>query len=212
MAQPHNEHLYTLEEYLTLENESLERHEYYRGRLYQMSGGSPEHALITGNTIVALGTALRGKPCQVYSSDVLLKVQTRAHYTYADVTVVCGKPEYEQARTNRMLINPGLIVEVLSPSTGNYDRGTKFQLYKAITTFEDYLLIDSRTIYVQHYHKLDSNTWQERTYSRRDEIIDFESRCISLNLVDIYQNIDFEPEPEFPFDEVRDGEGRTGIV
>ncbi len=152
---------------------------------------------------------MRGKPCQVYSSDLLLKVQPLTHYTYADVTVVCGRPEYEQARTNRMLTNPGLIVEVLSPSTGNYDRGTKFQLYKAIASFQDYLLIDSRTVYVQHYHKLGINTWQEKTYTRREEAIDFESWGISLSLADIYQNIDFDPEPEFPFDGFEGGEDRT---
>lgn len=198
MAQQYKEHIYTVEEYLALEEKSLEKHEYYRGRVYQMSGGSPEHSAIAANTIGALIVAFKGKSCQVYTGDVLLRVQTRSHYAYADVTVVCGRPEYEQIRANRMLTNPALLVEVLSPSTENYDRGTKFQLYKALTTFQDYLLIDSRQIYVQHYRKLDANTWQEKTYSQLEQIIPLENLGISLILEDIYRMVEFQAQPEFP--------------
>ncbi|MEI6043304.1 MAG: Uma2 family endonuclease [Chloroflexota bacterium] len=196
MVQKYEERLYSVEEYLALEAESLEKHEYYRGQLYQMSGGSPEHALIASNTIIALGLALRDKSCQVYSGDVLIKVDTRSHYTYADASVVCGRPAYEQIKNNRMLTNPALIVEVLSPSTQNYGRGTKFQLYKALTSFQDYLLIDSREIYVQHYRKLDSNTWQEKTYQVLEQIIPLENLNLHLTLEDLYRNVEFEPEPE----------------
>ncbi len=209
MAQQVKERLYSLEEYFSILAKSPEKYEYYQGRIYQMSGdyyqdrihqmsgGSPEHALITGNTIIGLGVALRDKDCQVYSSDVLIQVQTRSHYTFGDVTVVCGQPEYEHLKNNRFLTNPGLIVEVLSPSTENYDRGTKFQLYKAIPAFQDYLLIDSRKIYVQHYQKLDSNTWQEKTYTQLEDVISLANFGIGLKIEDIYRRIKIEPEADF---------------
>ncbi len=153
MAQPVNDRLYTVEEYLSLENLNLEKHEYFHGEIYQMSGGSPEHGLVIGNTIYTLKAALQGKPCRVFSSEVLIRVETQNHYSYADASVICGRPEDDQIVNNRMLTNPQLTVEVLSPGTENYDRGTKFQLYKNISSFRDYLLIDSRNIYVQHYQK-----------------------------------------------------------
>jgi Uma2 family endonuclease len=107
MGQGYDPQLYSVEEYLEREKESLDKHEYYNGQIYLMSGGS---ALISANTISSLGIALREKACQVYSSDALLKVKTQSHYTYANATVVCRRPEYEQLRKNRMLINPALIV------------------------------------------------------------------------------------------------------
>jgi Uma2 family endonuclease len=197
MAQPINERLLSVEEYFALLDTSLDKYEYYRGRIYQLSGGSPEHAIISGNTITALNNALDDKDCQVYSSDVLIQVQTKSHYTFADATVVCGQPQYEQVKNNRFLINPGLIVEVLSHSTGNYDRGAKFQLYKAIPSFQDYLLVDSRKIYVQHYRKLDSNTWQEKTYTKLEDVINLENFGVDLKVADIYKRIKIEPEAEF---------------
>lgn len=194
MAQPVNDRLYSVEEYLLLENLNLEKHEYFHGEIYQMSGGSPEHGLVIGNTIITLGIALRGKSCRVFSSEVLIRVQTRNHYSYADASVVCGRPEYEQIVNNRMLTNPELIVEVLSPSTENYDQGTKFQLYKNIPSFRDYLLIDSRKIYVLHYQKIDSNTWQEKTYTRLEDVINLENFGVNITVKDLYDEVELEPE------------------
>jgi Uma2 family endonuclease len=194
MAQPVNDRLYSVEEYLSLENLNLEKHEYYRGQIYQMSGGSPEHSLIISNVNFALKTGLKGKSCRVFSSEVLIRVQHQNHYSYADTSVVCSRPEYEQIGNNRMLTNPQLLVEVLSPSTENYDRGTKFQLYKNIPTFRDYLLVDSRKIYVQHYQKIDSNTWQEKTYKDPDNVITIENLGFEITVSELYEGVEFEPE------------------
>lgn len=95
-----------------------------------------------------------------------------------------------------MLTNPTLIIEVLSPSTENYDRGTKFHLYKTIPTFQDYLLIDSRQKYVQHFHKLDSKTWQDKAYESLDEEIYLEQFGINIALKDIYSGIEFETDAD----------------
>jgi Uma2 family endonuclease len=196
MVQRHTEHRYTVEEYLDLEEESLEKHEYYQGQIYLMAGGEPEHALIAGNTIGAFTVALQGKGCSIFTSDLLIRVETKSHYTYADATVVCGRPEYERIKKRRMLTNPALLVEVLSPSTKDYDRGTKFQLYKALDSFQDYLLIDSRQMHVQHYRKLDENTWQEKTYTQPDQTIIIENLDVSLSLQELYRNVEFETEAE----------------
>src|SRR5436190_12237562 len=116
MAQRSEERLYSLDEYLLLVEESLEKYENFEGRVYQMSGSSPERSIITSNTGAALTFALKGKPCIVYSSDIHIQVSANGLFTYADGTVVCSPPQYVQGRTNRMLTNPGLLVEVLSPS------------------------------------------------------------------------------------------------
>lgn len=198
MGQRYEEKLYTVEEYLAREEKSLEKHEYYRGRIYHIFSGTPEHALITANAIATIGVAIRPKGYLLYSSSLLIRVETRSHYTYADITVVCGPPQFEQIKHHQLLTNPALIVEVLSPTTHNYDRGTKFQLYKALASFQDYLLIDSRQMYVQHYRKQDENTWQEKTYTHPEQVINLENLAISLSLTDIYRHVEFEPEPEFP--------------
>ncbi len=193
MAQRYDERTYSLDEYLTLEERGPEKHEYFQGRIYAMSGSSPDQATITSNTGVALTFALKGQPCIVYSSDVHLQVKTSGLFTYADVSVVCGPPQYAPGRTNRMLLNPRLIVEVLSPSTESYDRGAKFRLYKGLESFRDYLLVDSREVYVQHYHKLDPVSWLEKTYTSLDESVRLENPGAAIALADLYAHIQFDP-------------------
>ncbi|MBN9386820.1 MAG: Uma2 family endonuclease [Chloroflexi bacterium] len=196
MAQQIEDQFYSVDSYFELLNKSLDKYEFFRGRVYLMSGGTPEHAIIIGNTVTALNNALDEKDCQVYSSEVLIQVQTKSHYTFSDATVVCGQPSYEKYKNNLLLTNPELIVEVLSPSTHNYDRGTKFQLYKAIKSFQDYLLIDSRQVYIQHFRKIDDNTWQEKTYKNLNDTIFLENFGIDLEVGRIYRRIKFEQEPE----------------
>lgn len=196
MAQPVNDRIFSVEEYFSLLNKSIDKYEFYRGKIYQMSGGTPNHAIIIGNTVTVLNNAFEDKDCQVFSNEILIQVQTQSHYTFSDGSVVCGEPEYTQIKNNQVLSNPNLIVEVLSPSTHNYDQGAKFQLYKAIPTFQDYLLIDSRQVYVQHFHKIDALTWVEKVYFQTYDIIKLDAYGVELRLDKIYRRIKFSSEPD----------------
>src|SRR5207244_42555 len=119
--------------------DSLEKHEFFDGEIFAMAGASTEHNLITGNTIIAIGMALRGR-CQVFPSDMRLFVPATGLYTYADASVICGKPD-TNSDNPPALRNPELIVEVLSPTTEAYDRGKKFENYRSIPAFMHYLLV-----------------------------------------------------------------------
>lgn len=128
------------EEYLAREEQSAAKHEYFDGEVFAMAGGAPEHNLIAANVIRELGNQLEAGPCRVYSSDQRVKIPATGLYTYPDVTVVCDEPVYEPSRVPSLL-NPTLIVEVLSESTEAYDRGEKFAQYQTIPSLREYVLV-----------------------------------------------------------------------
>jgi Uma2 family endonuclease len=136
-------HRYTFRDYLDLEDVSRVRHEFYAGEIYAMAGGTPEHAALAGAVTTVLGSQLRGSPCRVYSSDLRVRVLATGLATYPDVTVVCGPSERDpESRTH--VTNPKVIVEVLSPSTEEYDRGEKLEHYRQVPSLEAIVLIDYR--------------------------------------------------------------------
>ena len=191
MAQRLDHYFYSHDEYFKLNDESLEKYEYFQGRVYGMAGGSPEHSIIASNITVALASALRGKPCVVFNSHVHLSIASKDSFNYADVTVVGGQPHYVRGRTNRMLTNPSLVVEVLSPSTEKYDRNTKFRLYKELESFQDYLLIDSQEVYVQHFRKVAAG-WLENDYDSLDQTLTLENLGITLSVAELYNHVEFD--------------------
>src|SRR5687768_13215855 len=148
----------TEEEYWQLEEQSETKYEYFNGEIFAMSGGSPEHAVLSVNASTALNNQLRGKPCRVGSSDQRVKVEATGLSTYPDVVVYC-RPWRFDPRNADTLLTPTLIVEVLSPSTLNYDKGTKFDNYKQIESLRDYLLISQDKVQVEHYRRLDNGDW-----------------------------------------------------
>ncbi len=161
---------FTVHEYLETERDALEKHEYFDGEIRDMAGSSPEHALITANVSAALGMTLRGR-CLVFSSGMRLHVPATGLYTYADASVVCGKPEYrDEKRPPPSLINPTLLVEVLSRTTEGYDRGGKFENYRRIPSFTDYLLITQDRVQVDHFTRQPNGSWNLRTYSRGQQV------------------------------------------
>ena len=127
----------TLEEYLEFDYNAEGRYEYFDGEVIEMGGGSPEHSLLSNRIGRLLGNILDPKGCSVYNSEVLIKVPTMLPYRYGDVSALCGKPIYEDLGNQRLLVNPILIVEVLSTSTENYDRGEKFTKYKSIKSLKE---------------------------------------------------------------------------
>ena len=191
MAQSYSERFYTLEEYYALEGGSPEKHEYWRGCVYLMAGDSANHAFITSNIVRHLGNLLDDKPCQVASSDLRIRVMANDLETYPDASVVCGPVDFIINRDN-VITNPCLIVEVLSPSTESYDRGAKFEFYKGIGAFQDYLLVDSRQVYVTHYQRV-ADGWLQKTYHKLEDVVALENLAIGLKLAAVYQKIEFDP-------------------
>ena len=147
----------TVEEYLQKERVSVEKHEYWGGEIFAMAGASHAHNLIVANTIFALMQALRGK-CLVYPSDMRLHVPASGLFTYPDVSVVCGPPQFLDGAEDT-LENPAVLVEVLSPATESYDRGKKFEGYRSIPSFADYLLIAQDRVMVEHYRRQEGGGW-----------------------------------------------------
>ncbi|MDX1654593.1 MAG: Uma2 family endonuclease, partial [Candidatus Competibacteraceae bacterium] len=137
----HAEHHHSVEEYLALERRSELRHEYLDGAIYAMVGASPAHNLIVTNVVGELRQQLKRRPCRVYATDQRVRVRSTGLYTYPDLVVSCGGERFDE-RDQRTLLNPLLIVEVLSRSTESYDRGAKFEHYRRIPELQEYLLID----------------------------------------------------------------------
>jgi Uma2 family endonuclease len=137
-AQP--VHALTEEEYLAFERASEIKHEYYNGRMYAMMGAKEPHNLITGNLLAALHPQLRQKPCCIYPNDMRVKIRKTGLHTYPDIVIVCGQPQFTDG-TRDALVNPIVLIEVLSASTERYDRGMKFQHYRTVETLQDYLLV-----------------------------------------------------------------------
>ncbi|MFB2982661.1 Uma2 family endonuclease [Microseira sp. BLCC-F43] len=179
---------YSLEEYLALEEVADYKSEYIDGEIIPMAGGSINHNQIAGNFYAALNFAFKKLDYRVFMSDVRLWIATRRIYTYPDVMVVVGEPEYVSDRTDT-ITNPKVIVEVLSDSTKGYDQSGKFQAYRTLPTFAEYLLIDQTKIYVEQYYKTGNKQWSFREYDTEDESISFTSVPFQISLADAYNKV-----------------------
>ncbi len=171
----------TAEEYLEAERKAEYKSEYYDGQILAMSGGTRWHSLIGVNLLVELTTALKNR-CEVHGSDMRLRVSVGNAYTYPDVTVICGKPEFT-GKGQDILLNPTVIVEVLSKSTESYDRGPKFLLYRTIQSLQEYLLISQHERRVEICRRLNDKDW-------RIETIDSTSGRVRLASVDVELTFD----------------------
>ena len=178
---------YTFEEYLELERSTREKHEYFRGEVFAMGGASEAHNLIVGNVLSGLHQQLRGKPCRVYPSDMRVKISPSGLYTYPDVVVVCGPPQIEQPGDT--LLNPTLLVEVLSESSEAYDRGKKSEQYRALPSLADYLLVAQDRVLLEHYGRQPDNRWLLTTANRLGESISISSLGCTLALSEVYLNV-----------------------
>ena len=159
-----------------------------------MSGASREHNLIAGNTLIAIGPQLRDRECEVYPGDMRIKVSPTGLYTYPDITVVCGKPEFEDAEVDTLL-NPKVLVEVLSPSTADYDRGRKFTHYRRLPSLQEYVLISQDRPLVEHYVRQGQDEWLLTEQSSLQDTLVLPSIQCQLPLSEIYLKVRF-PEAE----------------
>ena len=176
------------EEYLTLERKAEVRSEYMNGDMVAMSGGSREHNLITGNIVGELRSQLRGRPCEVYPSNMRVKVSATGLYTYPDVVVVCGEPQFEDANVDT-LINPTVVVEVLSDSTESYDRGAKFGHYRKIESLVEYVLVDQHEYRIEQYVRQPEGQWLRTDVTGLAGKLVMPSIECSIHTADIYERV-----------------------
>jgi Uma2 family endonuclease len=178
----------TPDEYLELESKAECKSEYFNGEIFAMGGASPRHVLIVTNLVSELRSQLKNQPCTVYSTDLRVSVSPTGLYTYPDVVVVCGDPQFSDSRSDT-LINPILIIEVLSKSTKDYDRGEKFEQYRMIGTFKEYVLVAQDKQHVEHYIKQADNTWVLSETNRIEDSIELSSIGCGLKLSEIYDKV-----------------------
>ena len=180
----------SLEEYRNLETSAETKHEYHDGEIIEMTGGSINHNSILINLIVLLKLALRGTNYRLQSSDLRLWIPQYNRGLYPDLMIIAGEPLFSDNRNDEIL-NPCVIIEVLSPSTSGYDRGDKFRYYRSIPQLNQYLLVSQGKILIESYSKTSENNWLLQEYTPARGIISLDSLGISLNLVDIYEGVDF---------------------
>jgi Uma2 family endonuclease len=180
----------TPEEYLALEEKADFKSEYYQGEIFAMVGGSYNHNVITGNINAVFNQFAASNPCVAFTSDMRLLVKPNGLYTYPDAMLVCGSVEFAPDR-NDTLTNPLIIVEVLSPSTRDYGRGFKFELYRAIESLQEYLLIDQARIHVEYFHKLRHGQWVLIDYNLPETTLTLQSINLDLPISRIYQKVDW---------------------
>jgi Uma2 family endonuclease len=194
LVQPQSQ-TYTLNEYRALEETAEFRSEYHDGRIIPMSGGTIDHNRIVRNLVRILDTAFRQKPYEVFTSDLRLWIPRYRKGTYPDVMVIAAQPVFNDNRTDEVL-NPCLIVEVLSNSTQGYDRGDKFLYYRSIPEFQEYLLVSQSEYFIEHYQKTGEGQWLLQEYRGNEAEIALESVGVLLLVKDMYEGVDFELEKE----------------
>lgn len=191
-AQP--KHKYTLEEYFEIERNSEEKFEYWDGNIWSMAGASPAHERIVVNIGAHLRELLRGRGCSVFGSNLKVKVPVYPPYRYPDLSVYCGEGIYETMDGLEVLLNPQMLVEVLSPSTEAFDRGDKFAYYKSIPGFTEYLLIAVNRPYVAHFIKQNENEWIQREAGGLDGKLFLPAFEVEILLSEVYLDVEFPPE------------------
>jgi|JI8StandDraft_2_1071088.scaffolds.fasta_scaffold10378_3 Uma2 family endonuclease len=201
--QPHSPETYSPEAYLDREVKSDQRHEYRDGVIIPMTGGTPQHNRISGLFYARLLFALLNRPYEIFHTDQRLWIPERRMYTYPDVMVL-PKPIELQAGRRDTVMNPLLIAEILSKSTRNYDGGEKFAAYRTIPSFQEYLLIDQYAMRVEHFTKLDDCEWRFVEYHRPESILQLKTVEVTMQLSDLYSNIDFSELDALADDELSD--------
>jgi Uma2 family endonuclease len=188
VAQPRE--TMTEEEYLAFERASETKHEYLRGEIFAMAGASLTHATILGNTQASLHQQLRGR-CRVVSNDLRVKISARGLYTYPDIVVVCNRPQLADNQFDTLL-NPTILIEVLSPSTEAYDRGKKFGHYRTLDSLQEYLLIAHDAPLIEHFVRQDDGTWRFAAASGLEASIALPSVGCTLELADICSLVEWD--------------------
>lgn len=186
------ERFVTPAEYLALERAAEYKSEYFAGEMFAMAGGTPRHSLISANMIREIGNLLNGRDCRVYDSNLRVKVIASGLYTYPDVSVVCGRAEFDDVERDTLL-NPFLLVEVLSPATESYDRGRKFNFYREIASLSTYLLVSQDTPRVEQLLRQENGHWLWSDASGVEAQLHLPSLGVDLRLREVFAHVEFEP-------------------
>jgi Uma2 family endonuclease len=185
---------YTLEEYIRLEAESEERHEFRDGEIIAMSGGSLNHSRITANVIRELGNSLKGSSCAVFESNLRIQIARKRLYSYGDATVICGEPILSDVEgIGPTYTNPRLVVEVLSPSTRKFNEQGKFDRFRELPSFEEYVLVEQDEPRVETRYRHPDGHWGIDFAIGLESSILLRSLKVSVPLVEIYAGIVFRP-------------------
>jgi Uma2 family endonuclease len=175
-------------EYLALERQSQERHEYYGGELRLMAGASRKHNIISLNIASFLKEKLRGKPCRPFMSDMRVRIASAQRYFYPDIAVICGAEAFVE---EDIATDATVIIEVLSETTEAFDRGEKFESYQRLPSLQDYVLVSQDRIRLEHFHKLAHNEWRYLALNKAEDILYLDAVGVQLPLKEIY--LDAEP-------------------
>ena len=183
----------TLADYLEFESRVGEKHEYYRGELFAMVGGMPRHSLISTNFLRESSESLKGKPCVAYNGDLRIKVEPVGLYTYPDASIICGELELDPEIPNTVL-NPVVLVEVLSGSTEGYERGQKSSFYRSIPSLKSLVLIAQDRPHVECFTKQTNGGWLLTEARSLSEFLVLEPVAISIPLSEIYRSVQFDSQ------------------
>jgi len=179
----------TPEQYLEIERQAERKSEYFNGEMFAMAGAKEAHNLLVANLVGRLHEQLRSRPCRVYPSDMRVRVSATGLYTYPDVIAVCGQPRFLDDQKDTLL-NPDLIVEVLSPSTEACDRGRKFEQYKSLESLREYLLVASDRVHADLYARHTDGRWLLTSADRMEDSLALESVGAQLTLADLYEKVE----------------------
>jgi len=191
VANPQQTPFMSEADYLVFERASDVRHEYYDGEVWAMASASREHNLICTNIVRVLGNQLLERPCEIYQSDMRVKIQISTVYTYPDIAIACGDPQFTD-ETVDILLNPTLLIEVLSPSTERHDRGEKFHHYRQIKSLREYCLISQDKARVEVYQLAAENKWLLTEANGLHNNIALASLDCTLSLAEVYRRVAFE--------------------
>ena len=193
MTVPVEKRRYTIAEYLAMEEKATDRHEFHDGEILAMSGGTYRHSRTNTNLLVALGTRLRGTPCEPLDSNMRVRITGRRSYLYPDISIVCGGPQFDLDDPKRTTItNPRIVVEVLSDSIELYDRGAKFSLYREIPSLQQYVLVSQHEPLVEAYLRQAEGAWLLNPIKGMASSLLLPSVNLGIPLAEIYGGVEFE--------------------
>ena len=177
---------FTIEEYLKMERAAEQKHEYFQGEIFAMSGAGNRHNVIFSNLFGELAAALKGKSCRPYGSDLRIHIPENTLFSYPDISIICRNIVTNEKDSDNFT-EPSILIEILSPSTKNYDRGTKFKLYRDIPTLREYVLVDSEAIGVEVFRINENGHWQLEEYKNLTELLTLTAIDFQITLNEIYQ-------------------------
>ena len=186
---------YTPEEYLALEESAIDKSEYHDGEIIPMTGGTVNHNKIALNFCRKFPLSVNGQDYETFINDVRLWIPLTRRYVYPDIMVIQGEPQY-QANNKTLVTNPLVIVEVLSNSTKDYDRGGKFLAYRSIPEFQEYILVDQYSYHIEQFAKNSNGKWELTEYDSEESLLILESVEFQMPLREIYERINFDVKDE----------------